>query len=326
MEVPIEDCESARVYKRSSARRALVWAAVLACYAASIPFCVRTAGEPRVAAMLQAQKLAEEKWANELAQQANETAAVDGGSEVSSSASVISAPVPALEAATLDLSALDQPQPQSSGGFMSSWFGPSKEQRRAEAELKRFEKQFKERSADPPSLPPSYLPSAWAVLALMASFTFHALFFLLCRWIPAFEAATLFEPVRAGEALDETCLVLVSPPPNRGKPEIVPMTRPAGVASFLQIEFQRQKYFYVPPSRLGADDRFPRGLFSLAACPVGLPVPHYLAASGLRSEADVQAATERFGKNILAVHIPSFLELLKNQLLSPLSMFQVSYL
>jgi hypothetical protein len=323
MDVPIEDCESARVYKRSNARRAMVWAAVLACYAASIPFCVRTAGEPRAAAMLQAQKLAEEKWANELALQANETLGSNAGA---STAATASAPVPEFNAASFDLAALEQQQQGESsggGGFFSSWFGPSKEQRRAEAELKRFEKQFKERSADPPSLPPSYLPSAWAVLALMASLTFHALFFLLCRWLPAFEAASLFEPVRPGSALDETCLVLVTPPPNRGKPEIVRMTRSAGAASFLQIEFQRQKYFYVPPSRLGADDRFPRGIFSLAACPVGLPVPHYLAAAGLRTEADVQAASERFGKNILAVHIPSFLELLKNQLLSPLSMFQV---
>jgi hypothetical protein len=272
--------------------------------------------------MLQAQKLAEEKWANELALQVNETLGSGIGASTTATASV---PVPEYNAATFDPAVLEQ-QPgdnTGSGGVFASWFGPSKEQRRAEAELKRFEKQFKERSADPPSLPPSYLPSAWAVLALMASLTFHALFFLLCRWLPGFEAASLFEPVRPGSAIDETCLVLVTPPPNRGKPEIVPMTRSTGAASFLQIEFQRQKYFYVPPSRLGADDRFPRGIFSLAACPVSLPVPHYLGAAGLRTEADVQAATERFGKNILAVHIPSFLELLKNQLLSPLSMFQV---
>ena len=65
MEVPIELCQSAKVYRKDPIRRYLLLSILIVIYAISIPFCYFTAGEPRKAAMIAAQKLADEKWALE---------------------------------------------------------------------------------------------------------------------------------------------------------------------------------------------------------------------------------------------------------------------
>lgn len=65
MEVPIELCQSAKVYRKDPIRRYVLLSVLVAIYAISIPFCYFTAGEPRKAAMIAAQKLADEKWALE---------------------------------------------------------------------------------------------------------------------------------------------------------------------------------------------------------------------------------------------------------------------
>ena len=46
-----------RVYESSSVRRTVLFSIIVALYAVTIPFCYHTAGEPRAAAMLHAQKL-----------------------------------------------------------------------------------------------------------------------------------------------------------------------------------------------------------------------------------------------------------------------------
>lgn len=64
MEVPIELCVSAKVYKQSSFRKGLITAIFVALYSAAIPYCYYTSGSPRKAAMINAQKIADEKWAS----------------------------------------------------------------------------------------------------------------------------------------------------------------------------------------------------------------------------------------------------------------------
>jgi hypothetical protein len=68
---------------------------------------------------------------------------------------------------------------------------------------------------------------------------------------------------------------------------------------------------------------FPNGAFSLSACPTSLELSRYAAAKGIETETEIAKVSEKWGKNHLAVHAPSFLELLQIQLLSPLAMFQV---
>lgn len=64
-------------------------------------------------------------------------------------------------------------------------------------------------------------------------------------------------------------------------------------------------------------------MFSLSACPTDLKLTHYTSSTGINTESEITKTLERWGKNHLAVQTPSFLELLQNQLLSPLAMFQV---
>ena len=321
MEVPIEECSSAHVYKASSVKKWLIYAIIAALYAVSVPFCYKTAGDARAAAIIQAQRLADERWEAEVAL---ETAVSDDTADPiqrSGKYVPITEDTEFVEGTSKKLFPNQSPQTGGDPGWLMSWVTPSKEQRRAEAELKKIEKEFKEKNTELPSLPPTYLPSAWAVLSFLATITIHALFFLLCRWLPQFKAFALFEQA---SAVVDGCFVLVVPPVNRGKTEIVKTTKSPSSGS-IELEFQRQKYFYLPVEQLAATDQqqFPNGALTLSSCPVDLPISNYLSATGLRSEIEVQVATERYGKNHLSVHIPSFLELLKNQLLSPLSIFQV---
>ena len=259
-----------------------------------------------------------------------------------------------------------------------------------------------------PPLPPQYLPSAWACLALFASLSLHALFHLMGHWIIGFkvrlsttsqinhqsnqstavvhsrilrslssrpltllnhlldsvpiplpspftlhpspftlysslftlrtphishpptaplphpttypQAATLFAPA---PAVDLGCSVLVTPPANRGTPLMVPLTQ-SKTTSVLQIEFQRQKYFYTPAHKLGAAGKeFPHGVFTLSACPVDRPLSHYTHCGGVATDAEVEKLIDRWGKNHVAVQPPSFMYLLQQQMMSPLAIFQV---
>jgi hypothetical protein len=86
--------------------------------------------------------------------------------------------------------------------------GPTKDQRRAKADLEKWQKKFNERNPDSPvSLPPAYLPSAWACLALLSTFSLHVLFFLMGHWIVSFKAFSLYTPTKKVEAGSEVLVV-----------------------------------------------------------------------------------------------------------------------
>jgi hypothetical protein len=184
---------------------------MVAMYAVVIPFCFYTAGEPRKAAMIAAQKLADEKWAKEAFSMSNLTSSTIGMSSNDSSSgmttavgvpvevelsvtgdaippavSASSAAAAATSAATTaaanavaaeaekmkrdkdnrEKDALERLKAKAAsglatvegapaGGWFSSWFGPSKEQKQAKAEFDKWQKQFNERSSSGPvSLPP----------------------------------------------------------------------------------------------------------------------------------------------------------------------------
>jgi cation-transporting ATPase 13A1 len=358
MEVPIELCTSARVYKRDPVRRLLWISALIAMYAFSIPFCYYTAGDPRRAAMLQSQKLADEKWAAEIHIlnatdstndiQMNQIIYDDSPSDSNSQfffdvnskgdsnvASDFSSGM-AHDEFSDDANSFatsstmkKESSASSGGGYFSGWFGPTKEQRRAKQEFEKWQKEFQEKSGETISLPPEYLPSAWACLALLMSVSLHALFHLMCHWLVSFKASALY---KKAAKVEEGCDVLVAPPANRGHPALVPVKKStigasgagANNAPTLFAEFQRQKYIYFPANKLGDKaKKYPNGVFTLSAYPINLPVSTYLETKGLTSEGEIAKLTEKWGKNHLAVAIPSFLELLQIQLLSPLAIFQV---
>lgn len=334
MEVPIELCQKAKVYKKDPARRMILLSILVALYAFSIPYSIMTAGDPRRAAMETTQRLADEKWAKESASivpsaEFNETII-----DIDIDEQEVQLNLPNQEndvSQQFDEFESDQTfefkgaAKKSSGeSFLANWFGISKEQKRAQAEFEKWRKDFQEKSGETVSLPPEYLPSAWACLALFASFSFHALFYLMCHWVVTFKAMTLFKPATK---VEEGSFVLVEPPPNRGKADMVEVKKSllaGGVGGSLLIEFQRQKYMYTPAAKLGERARdYLKGVFTLSTYPVNLPLTSYLSAKGLNSEGEVKRLLVQWGENHLAVAIPSFLELLKLQLLSPLAIFQV---
>ena len=188
--------------------------------------------------------------------------------------------------------------------------------------IKRFNKAAEEAGEGPMSLPPAYLPSAWACLALFTTLTLHALFFLLGHWMVGFKAWSLYD--HAGKKVDKSCFLLVTPPENRGKAGLVPI-HASLFSDSLQAEFQRQTYSYTPATKLGAvgAKRFPNGVFALSSCPVDLPLSHYISSKGHLTQAAIESNTERWGKNHLSIKIPGFVELLQSQLVSPLAIFQI---
>jgi cation-transporting ATPase 13A1 len=326
MEVPVEGMEkSGRLYRPSMMKR-VFWASLLvALYAIVVPYCYNTAGEPRAAAARAAQEKADAKWEGY-----NNATTGDAGTGTNA----VDEAALFGEDTSLDMNDLLAAGRQSSGnktsgagGFLSGWFGPSKEDKRAKKQqeemIKRFNKAAEEAGEGPMSLPPTYLPNAWACLAMFATLSLHALFFLLGHWMVGFKAWSLYDSAK-GKSVDKSCFLLVIPPANRGKEALVPL----GTSSFsdgLQVEFQRQTYTYTPSSKLGVSGatRFPNGVFSLSSCPVNLPLTHYIECPGHVTNQAVDLNTERWGKNHLSIKIPGFLELLQSQLLSPLAIFQV---
>jgi cation-transporting ATPase 13A1 len=320
-----------RAYRQAPLKKYFLLALIAALYAIILPYCYQTAGEPRKAAMIHAQQLADEKWALEgklPVDEEQEDAALDAylTENLAAIPSAASADTEGQDYVSNDsfdssqIGVYGESQPKS-GGFLSGWFGPTKQQKQSQKEFEKFQKQFKELNVDGNiPLPPTYLPSATACVALFLTVVFHALFHLLCHWTVAFKAAMLYE--RANK-VDTDSYILVQPPSNRGKAALVKVTKSQATGS-LNIEFQRQLYQYTPSARLGDESKkYPNGVFTLSSSPVDMPLEYYTDSKGLTSDSEVDRAVERWGKNHLAVPIPSFLELLQMQLVSPLAMFQV---
>lgn len=170
---------------------------------------------------------------------------------------------------------------------------------------------------DEDNLPPEWLPSALSVLALFGVVTSHALFHLLCRWTPTFEASALFT---AAESEREADSILIHPPANRGKPAIVKIDRSfdkgeyaadaEGAAPLGRVSFQRQQFLLYP------------GHVSPLPLPTDLPVSYYLNSKGIDPE-DVKKLRDKHGVNDTSLPPPKFVTLLMEQMLSPLAVFQV---
>ncbi|RYG67330.1 hypothetical protein EON64_07680, partial [archaeon] len=214
--------------------------------------------------MIQAQKIADERWNSDYLNGQNDTSQDSFQFDVISSASTsLSSPIHHNlmndEFSHDDLSSHDSvPKSAPASNWLASWLGPSKEQKRAKAEFEKWQKDLKEKSGEPVTLPPEYLPSAWACLALFATLSCHALFFLMCHWVVAFKAATIFKPANK---VDEGCVLLVKPPANRGSPALVAVQKSANQQLF--VDFQRQKYLFTPSARLGEGaKKYPNGIFT----------------------------------------------------------------
>merc|ERR1711871_336844 len=198
-------------------------------------------------------------------------------------------------------------------------------------------------------LPSPYLPSALATFALFSAVVLHALFHLLCHWLFWFRAAALFSVTTK---VDAGVSVLMQPPTNHGKADLCTVSR-SSRTNRLVFTFQRQLYEIVHLSSKNGEpqeeDESCKSGFSepdnanplipvlntggdyavrLVAYPVAERVKHYVRHGGLGGRAtggndDVISRLGHYGNNSMTIAAPKFFDLLKQQLLSPVSMFQI---
>jgi len=179
----------------------------------------------------------------------------------------------------------------------------------------------------PKPMPSWYLPNAWAGALLFAIITLNSLFFLMGHWYVGFKAAIRFAPaskVRAGVS------VHVHPHAHGGSGAMCAIQRSSYPPHRLGFEFQRQRYEYIPQEDAETERSKQDGIVGLGACngfvrhvecPVDLPISTYHESQGLDDE-EVKVGCDRFGQNTLSIQTPKFLDLYKQQMMSPLVVFQ----
>ena len=151
-----------RPYKLAPERRLILTSILVALYAISLPYCYFTSGEPRRIAMINAQRLADEKWEKESLlvlenENNNITTTID---QLIIDTSTISTIPNATNTFTTTTSSVESTLPleedtpetytdpsmtkkQNTG--ILSWFGPNREQKKAQFEFEKWQKSFKEK-------------------------------------------------------------------------------------------------------------------------------------------------------------------------------------
>jgi cation-transporting ATPase 13A1 len=303
-----------RAYEASSSRRTLLLAIAFAVYSYVLPQCYMTAGDPRRTAIAQLEAIDAAKppeakiegvWVGGklVDQDANNENDEDGfndGEENKNENLKVDKLVEKLEL---------------------------KEDWRKAFDNNILDSEIK--GEDGRSLPSEYLPSAFSCAALFLSLTLTFLFFFLCRWIVSFKAWALYSPITNIDHIkpNKTTL-LIEPVKHRGKAAMVKVN--ADSNGKYVILFQRQKYDVILAQNrafrevknkvVGEGNN--NGAIVLISCPVDRPVGAYVNSTGL-SPAQVTAKLEQYGRNEIRIPTPKILDLLKQQLLSPLAIFQV---
>ncbi|XP_062617317.1 endoplasmic reticulum transmembrane helix translocase-like [Saccostrea cucullata] len=115
---------------------------------------------------------------------------------------------------------------------------------------------------------------------------------------------------------DDAEWLKVTPTPNSGSTEFVKLHREKvdGRPPDLWFVFQKTRYMY---------DREEKKQFVSAQFPVDLPVSHYMDWKGYQEEEELKQSEKKFGKNIMEMDIPQFMELFKERATAPFFVFQV---
>jgi cation-transporting ATPase 13A1 len=175
-------------------------------------------------------------------------------------------------------------------------------------------------------LPSAYLPNAWAAACTLFLVLGHALFHLMCHWSTKFRVAALFTKDTRLEV--GSCMHVV-PHAHKGKSAVCAITR-SRRTKHLEFMFQRQKYeVFLPGDAPEPEEDEPPlvgggevGTVRFSHSPVNLVLHDYLGAKGLDAE-QVALRYERYGKNSLSLKPPTLPSLLLQQLISPISIFQL---
>lgn len=199
-------------------------------------------------------------------------------------------------------------------------------------------------------LPSPYLPEALPLFLFLLVSSATGLYFLMRQWFVWFVVWMEYEPVSPQHQQQQSegeWFVHVVPLPNRGKPMLCSLVHRS------KFEFQRQTYVWVKPGgkvesgemllvegeeAIGGGDESLAvtsattaavadrvGFFRVLLAKANLPIKEYAlqARTGITSESSLLEKKSKFGLNTLAVPQIPFVDLLKTQLLMPLSVFQI---
>ncbi|CAM9406446.1 unnamed protein product, partial [Phaeothamnion confervicola] len=159
------------------------------------------------------------------------------------------------------------------------------------------------------SLPSEHLPGFWALLALGLVAIAHALMMLLQHWSVNMRCLIRFRPV---DAVERATHVRVTPRTTSGSSKTLLLPVKAGPLGPWFV-FNRRKYVHDPR----------KDAFVKIRCATDLPLAHFRAWHGLPSEAAVEHTLVKFGPNRFEMAAPGFLELYRQQILSPFTIFQL---
>lgn len=196
----------------------------------------------------------------------------------------------------------------------------------------------------PPSLPARWLPEFWAVAAFSALAVSHALLLFAQHWSVRFKA---FVNYKEADAVNTSNFFMFCPMPHQGKAEIVPINAleipdadaPSGARTMLWTVFQRQRFEYLETERGGSgggggdDENINknknkknnkiRAEVREVVTPVANALSSYLKPTRGMSPHAVASCVSRYGDNSLRVPLPTFMAVYKEQLMGPVTVFQV---
>eukprot|EP00927_Polykrikos_kofoidii_P070684 TRINITY_DN67092_c0_g1_i1.p1 TRINITY_DN67092_c0_g1~~TRINITY_DN67092_c0_g1_i1.p1 ORF type:complete len:1491 (-),score=364.92 TRINITY_DN67092_c0_g1_i1:51-4337(-) len=182
------------------------------------------------------------------------------------------------------------------------------------------DKKDKELEIDEEQLPSPILPSAWSCAFIFVNVSLHALFHLMCMWMISFKAMTLYQK---SSRIREGCFLRVTPQANKGNAAICPVHESEATMKYT-FSFQYQAFELIEPGQEDSDvigDISSWGV-RLIQCPVNMTWEQYKTSVGLKTDSEVEVAQDKFGTNVFELPRPTFLQLYKIQLVSPLAIFQ----
>mmetsp|Transcript_35535 Transcript_35535/g.100081 ORF Transcript_35535/g.100081 Transcript_35535/m.100081 type:complete len:1179 (-) Transcript_35535:1429-4965(-) len=148
-------------------------------------------------------------------------------------------------------------------------------------------------------------------LALLA--LAHLLYVLLCYWLVGVGVTARYSSVTLPRLAEAECVYAV-PPPNKGESGVCPLVRETGGGGAVHFVFQQRVYEF------DVDE----GAFRRRQCLDQEPLGRYAAvSSGYATQAEVEAAKERWGHNLIDIPLRPFWDMYKEQALAPFFVFQV---
>ncbi|TMW63721.1 hypothetical protein Poli38472_002662 [Pythium oligandrum] len=174
--------------------------------------------------------------------------------------------------------------------------------------------EFLNQDEEGPPLPNPFLPAIVPLLYLLGTTTSHLLMVLLQVWSVRVLALVKYSSV---QTLANATYVMVVPRSFKGKSSIIPLETGKDGKRF----FMFQKHKYVAEEDDG--DTGKGVVFVKLRAPTANPIKSYVTSTGFATEQEVTHQLELYGKNEFSIPQPKFLDMFKQQLLEPLTVFQI---